>query len=75
MNLSQKIAAKLQANKPGPGQLTAHDPRDWARKPRSQRAVDLAIEGKLFEELADARAAGYVIGDKWVPPQQRGNKT
>lgn len=70
MNLNQKIAAKMNSVKFG--QLTAHDPRDWARKPKSQRAVDLAIEAKLFEELAEARKAGYVIGDKWVPPAKRG---
>lgn len=70
MNLSQKIAKKMNSAKLCG--VTEVDSRDWARHPKSQKAVDLAIEGKLFEELADARKAGYVIGDKWIPPHQRG---
>lgn len=43
----------------------------WARRPRSQRAVDLAIAGELHDALADARKAGYVEGDKWISPERR----
>jgi hypothetical protein len=44
---------------------------DWARRPRSQRAVDLAIAGEMHDALADARKAGYVEGDRWISPERR----
>jgi hypothetical protein len=72
VSLTEKIAKRLTSV--SIGKLSDVPLRDWARRPRSQKAVDLAIAGKLFSELADAREAGYVVGDKWVAPEKRGKK-
>lgn len=46
--------------------------RKWALEPKSQQAVDLMLSHPpMTQELAIARANGFIDGDKWVPPHKR----
>lgn len=74
--VAQEEIKKLKENNTIKGDFSdsphAIDMRLWAKMPKSQKAVDLAISGEMHDELAEARDAGYVVGDnKWVEPSRR----
>lgn len=75
MSLMRKISQKMRDKLPNQGNLEQRDYRDWAKYPRSQRAVDLMFSNPpMLAEIEFARNAGYIDGYRWVPPHQRNAK-